>query len=674
MSFMRSIFSPFQLLLLLCPFIAFSQKGRPNVKFGNVTVADFTSQYYPVDSAASAVYLFDVGSSYYLGNTTGSFDVIHEKHAKIRLLKKTSFEDIATIKVNLLKLDNYEQKIDNLQATTYNVENGQVVATKLDKSSIFKDKSGNFITVKFTFPNIKEGSIIEYSYKLTLPGYRFLPPWEFQDQYPRLWTEYKVEIPEFYDFVFFPQGYVPFTVDSVKESHDNFNIVDRGEGAFEGSSTYSFRANTNMHLWAIENVPALKEENYTTTVDDYTSKIQFELSSIRYPERPAKIILRDWYQVSFDLMKDEDFGEALSHDNGWVKDDVKKAVAGLTDSLAKAKAIYNYVRDNYSCTDNTAIYLSQPLKKTYQLKKGNVVDINMLLAVMLQNAGFEVHPVYLSTRRNGKAVDTYPLINRFNYEITQVLINGVSYVLDAANGSVAFGMLPNKCYNGNARIISPDFPALINLSADSLKESKITSVFLINADNGISGSYSSTLGKLESINTREDLSTVSKRDDYFKAVKKNYLFDVDISNTEVDSLKTQEYPVAIKYDFKFNTNEDIIYFNPLLADQLKENPFKSADRMYPVEMPYCQDNVYILNMEIPKGYKVEELPKSARVMLNETDGMFEYIIAASPERIQLRCRTLIKKANFTPDDYQTLRDFYTYVVKKEAEQIVLKKN
>ena len=74
-------------------------------------------------------------------------------------------------------------------------------------------------------------------------------------------------------------------------------------------------------------------------------------------------------------------------------------------------------------------------------------------------------------------------------------------------------------------------------------------------------------------------------------------------------------------------------------------------------MPYCSDETYILNMEVPKGYVIDELPKSARVKLNEDEGMFEYIIAVSGDRIQLRCRTVIKKANFEPGDYQTLRDF-----------------
>jgi hypothetical protein len=76
-------------------------------------------------------------------------------------------------------------------------------------------------------------------------------------------------------------------------------------------------------------------------------------------------------------------------------------------------------------------------------------------------------------------------------------------------------------------------------------------------------------------------------------------------------------------------NEDIVYFNPITPhDAEKENPFKAVQRIFPIEMPYCTNKTYILNMQVP-GYKVDELPKSARVALNDNEGMFQYLISAN---------------------------------------------
>jgi hypothetical protein len=426
--------------------------------------------------------------------------------------------------------------------------------------------------------------------------------------------------------------------------------------------------------WAIENVPALKEEEFTTTLSNHIAKVEFQLSSVRYPDAPVKNIMSNWYEAAEELMKADYFAADLQKENNWLNDDIKKITAGVTTNEDKARKIFEFVRDNFTCTDNYAIYISQPIKKSYQAKKGNVADINMILAAMLRSAGFEAHPVLLSTRSHGKTYDLYPIMNKFNYVITQVTIEDKTSMLDASDPDVGFKELPSKCYNGNARVVA-EKPVIAELSADSLVESKLTTVFMINEENGkdISAAFSTQLGKLKSQDIRKKLKT-TKQEDYFQEIKKSYPTEIELSDTEIDSLKIPEQPVTIKYNFKFSTNdEDIIYFNPILSEAYKENPFKAAERLYPVEMPYCFDESYVFNMEVPKGYAVEELPKSTRVKLNEDEGMFEYLIGSSGDMIQLRCRVQVKKANFAPEDYQTLRDFFAYVVKKQAEQIVFKK-
>src|SRR4051794_27085562 len=129
----------------------------------------------------------------------------------------------------------------------------------------------------------------------------------------------------------------------------------------------------------MKNVPALKLENFTTTMDNHIAQIEFQLSAIRYPDTPVKTIMRNWSDVSDELMKDEDFGAALAHTNNFFDDDVKAAIAGAKTGEEKTRKIYEYVRDNFTCIDEDARYTSQPLKKTYQSKKGNVADINLLL-------------------------------------------------------------------------------------------------------------------------------------------------------------------------------------------------------------------------------------------------------------------------------------------------------
>lgn len=672
-SIMRFLFLVGTCLLVFSSLHSFGQSNRVKVKLGDVKPEDFAPAAYAIDSSAEAVYLYDAGKVKYEPNNNGYLDVVYRCHERIRLMNKNAFS-LATVEIPLQVESGYEEKFISFSASTYNIEDGKVVETKVGRSSIFRDKQGDFVINKFTFPNLKEGSIIEYSYTIDYPGYYYLPNWTFQSGYPCLWSEYEVAVPEFYDYVVLKQGYHPFAIDTASIAHDTYHIRDASD-AFNSTVSFSQPARTVTSLWAMKDIPALKPESFTTTLANHVAKIEFQLSAVKYPNQPVKPKMRNWPDVADELMKSEIFGEALTHGNNWLNDDIKKATADATAPLDKAKKIYEFVRDNYTCTDYSARYLSQSLKKVMQTRKGNVTDINMLLTAMLKNAGFNVNPVLLSTRDHGKTFDMYPVLSKFNYTITQLTIDDKSYLLDASVPKLGFNHLSEDCYNGSARIINASWPGIINLSADSLRESTVTSVFIVNGENHkIEGSYSSRLGYMESKDLRNDVTTANQ-EEYFKRLKKSFSYDVDMKNTSIDSLNKYDDPVQVKYEFSFNFNEDdeLVYFDPFFNEKIKENPFKAAERNYPVERPYCVNQTYVLNMDIPEGYVVDELPKSARVKLNEDEGMFEYMIGLAGNHIQLRSILNIKKANFLPEDYQTLRDFFSYVVKKQAEQVVFKK-
>jgi hypothetical protein len=188
------------------------------------------------------------------------------------------------------------------------------------------------------------------------------------------------------------------------------------------------------------------------------------------------------------------------------------------------------------------------------------------------------------------------------------------------------------------------------------------------------GSMQQIPGYYESHEIRERIKEKGK-DEFFKDVKKAYGQDVDLSATRIDSLNDLEENIAISYDFKLKSEkEDIMYINPMFGEGYKDNPFKSAERFYPVEMPYTIDETYIFSMLVPDGYVVDELPKSTIVKLNEfDDGVFEYRISESGGTISLRSRVKLSKAFYQPDYYETLREFFNLIVKKHNEQIVLKK-
>ena len=648
----------------------FSQ-DKLNIKFGKVEASDFDLSKFTIDSGANAVVIADIGDSYFEGNNKGWFSLVFKRQTRVKILNKNGF-DAADVYIPLYYNKDSREEAGNLKGTTYNLENGKVVSASLDKKSVFQDKlDRNHNAAKFTLPAIKEGSLIEYTYTIRSEFYFNLQPWSFQGRYPVLWSEYEVSIPSIFDFVFLSQGFQKFDISEASNRANNYMI--RESGGTGAGSAFTFSSNDGIHRWVMKNVPALKEESFTSTIQNHIDKVEFQLATVMVPQQAPENYMGNWAKLSEKLMKDEDFGETLDKDNNWMNDDMKTILQGASDSKEKMYRIYAWVRDHFTCTDHSGKYLSNPLKTVFKNKNGNVADINLLLTAMLRYEKLEAYPVILSTRHHGYTHPVYPLINRYNYVICQVVADNQNYYLDATDPNLGFGHLSSDCYNGLARVITPDLAVPVDFSPDSITESRLTSVFLFKEKNPgeLSGKFSSKLGYYESLNLRGKVKEKGEQQ-YFKDLAAANS-EMELVNLKLDSLKIPEVPIQETYEFKMKNEGDVAYINPMLGEGIKENWFKAADRLYPVEMPYTLDETYIFSMEIPEGYELEEIPKSARVSMTEGKGIFEYLIAKDDQNIRLRSRLQLKKATFSRDDYQELREFFSYVVKKHQEQIVLKK-
>jgi transglutaminase-like putative cysteine protease len=654
--------------LLLSPAMAQEKSG---VKFGKVSAADFSNKTYSIDPDANAVVIAEIGNSEFVGNNKNWFSIEFKHFRRVHILNKNGYDE-ANVSIPLYNYGDTEEDLDNIKAITYNLENGKVVETKLDKGSIFKDKINKYWSVKkFTFPNIKEGSIVEFEYKIKSDRFFHLHPWEFQGSIPILWSEYNVGIPSFFTFVFLNQGYQKPYIYDRKDGRTTYTVRD--SRTVDASPPERLEAGITDHRWVYKNVPALKEESFITTTENHISKIEFQLSS-QGPPLKFYNYMDTWERLAEELLHDEDFGSALDKNNGWLSDVVNPLITGAKTDLEKARNIFGWVRDNFTCTNSDGTYLTQSLKNVLKAKNGNVADVNLLLTAMLKFANIQAEPVLLSTRSHGYTYALYPLIDRFNYVICDATINGRTYYLDASEARLGFGRLSPECYNGHARVVNT-WATPLELVADSLQERKVSSVMLSSNEKGeFIGFVHQVPGYYASHKYRDRIKAKGK-EEFFKDIQKGFNQEVELSAPKIDSLNSLDDNIGISYDFKLKMEkEDVIYLNPMLTDGYKDNPFKSAERFYPVEMPYTIDDTYLFSLVIPSGYVVDELPKSTTIKLNEfEDGVFEYKISESGGTISLRSRIKLNKAFYAPEDYEVLREFFNHVVKKHNEQIVLKK-
>jgi hypothetical protein len=657
-----------------------SAQDKSDYKFGKITASEFNLPVAKFDSGANAVIIADIGNTSFEGNNKGSFTLIFTRFLRVKIINKNGF-DIGKYEIGLYHdAEGNIEKLTSVKGVTFNLENGVVTETKLDENSIFTEKyNKNVDYKKFTLPALKEGAVFDLQYTIKSPFEAQLRSWSFQGEYPRLWSEYKVTIAPPYHYVMLAKGDEHFDINTAKPVFGTFSV--RVANSAVRDEMYSISGTSIEQRWVKKNVPALHEEPFTTTLDNYNTEVSFQLNYFQWSsDNPREDYIPTWTAASKKLFESERFGEDLKHENNWLSDDLKTVISGTNSDEEITRKIFYYIRDNFKLTDKAGfgkrgLYMHNSLKDVYKSREGNVAEINLLLTAMLRKAGINADPLILSTRDNGIANAGYPLIDEYNYVICVAYADKKVFKLDASESYNGFGQLPLNCYNGWGHIISETMPIPIEISADSLRESSITNVIIINDEKGKpSGSYSNLMGMNESLKLRNEISGSSEKA-YAKKIQTQLGSDFDMENFSIDSLKRTEFPVTLRYDFDLKnlSSADILYFNPMMGEGYKTNPFKSMERHYPVEMPYLIDETYLLNMDIPTGYQVDEMPKSVRVNFNDTEGMFEYIIQKGSENLQMRVHLKLNKAFFAVEEYNTLRDFFSYVVKKEGEQIVFKK-
>ncbi len=667
---MRTISLGAAFALLLGMSVSLSAQKNKN-KLADVTASDVSAKVYAIDSGANGVYIANIGSSVYEVDNAGGFNIIFKKHSRIHLLNRNAFDE-ATITIPLYMSGSLKEKILTIDAHTYTLQDGKLVDTKLEKSAVFEEKvNDNVMLAKFTMPKLQEGCIVDINYTVSLPFERVLNTWYFQESLPVLYSEYTCSVPQVYDFIIIKQGYNAAKPVENKLVPAVFYL--RNSESANRAAYFTLNTNVSTNKWVMENIPKTSSESFSSTLINRIDKIEFQLSAIRYTNEPVRQVMSSWSTAAQQLLMRNDFGADLANNAGWTKDEVQKIVGKSDPTLDAAKKIYRYVRDNFTCKDHSALYTENNLKKVFQAKSGNVAEINLLLAAMLRSAGFWASPIILSTRDHGKALELYPVMDRFNYVICGLEIDGKAYFLDASFSKLGFAKLHKNNYNGFGRIIDLE-PKLVEMMPDSLLESSTTSVILFaNEKDELEGQLEVNYDNNGSFEARE---TIAKTpiDEFFKSTVGSLPADYHPSGFAVDSLTSYDDPLKVRCSIKLDkTEDDIIYFNPIVYGGRKENPFAASERKYPIEMESAINEVYTLIMDIPHGYKVDEMPKLVRVSFNENEGMFEYLVYNNGTSVQLKCTLLLNKATFEPEDYQYLREFFGFVVKKQSEQIVFKK-
>uniref|UniRef100_UPI00404919FD DUF3857 domain-containing protein n=2 Tax=Gelidibacter sp. TaxID=2018083 RepID=UPI00404919FD len=669
------------LLIIIILFVQISI--AQDYKFGKVNKEELLQTSDPDFPDADAAILFrnqSIKFNYVQGK---GFIQENEIHERIKIYNKEGF-DYATKVISLYTNSEgssaNDQTIRGLKAVTYNLEGDKIVEDKLKKDGIFEENTNRFWkTTKFTMPNIKEGSIIEFEY--TIQAQRVgIEDVDFQQLIPIKKLDFKLKTPEYFKYkqLLNPKAaYTPNLTNSKDRGQITLTSSSRS-GNFTGAQKTTFSTDNIDYLIDVtsanlSNIPPLKDESYVDNLSNYQSKLIMELDRVEFPGEAIEYLSTTWDKVTKNIYDSPDFGDQLNK-KGYYNNDLDVLLKDVKDGQQKVLVIFNYVKSKVKWNDYIGYTSDLGVAKAYKEGVGNVADINLMLTSMLRYAGINANPVLVSTKSNG--IPLIPTRSGFNYVVSAVESDTNVILLDASQKHSDIHILPTNALNWLGRIIRQDGSSdWIDLIPSFSSKETISFNAKLNTDLTTTGKVRSQTTNYQAMGVRNRFQNFSN-DQIIKTIEKGK-GEIEISNYTIENREITSQPISQSYDFTLNNAvEDIggkLYFTPMMFLATDENPFKENERNYPIDYVYPIADKYLVNIMLPEGYEVESMPQSTRFEFNGTVASFSYIGKQNGSMLQFVITFDINKTLILPNDYEQFKKYYQLIVEKQNEKVVLKK-
>lgn len=650
--------------------IFFTKANAQKFELGKISITELEEKRHPIDTSAVAAILFNKAKTFFKYDAINGFSINTEQVFRIKIYKKEGLK-WANYKVPYyVGYEHYND--DNVEfddCVTYNLENGKIVKTKLNREGNFRSSINKYwMEAAITMPNVKVGSVIEFKYVLKSENIVEFPGFNFQQYIFVNNSEYITQIPGFFVY----KAIAKRSSELIFESN-----VERGSLNYTRKDGSMRSENVNFeqakNKYSANNIPALKVEPFVDNIENYRLSIDHELEKTQFYQEPVKNYSTTWEGVTKTIYEDKDFGNELSK-RDYLKQDLAMIIKNVESPSERLDIIFNFVQNKMNWNNKKGYYVDKGVKQAYIDGIGNTAEINFILIAMLNYAGINAFPVVLSTLDNG--IPVYPNRTIFNYVIAAVEMDGKQFLLDASNKYTAKNILPLYTLNWTGRLIKQDGTSQeIKLLPEFRSQKVINMIVEIDQKGKMSGKYRVQRTDYDALDFREKYSGINKKQ-YIEEVENDYK-GIQISEYFIDNLKALSKPIVESFTFSTDNECEIIgdkmYINPQLFFTQTQNPFVQEKRELPIYFGYPKQEKTTINMAVPPGYIVESIPKSIKLITGDNVGLFTLNCVTSDDKIQIVISNEINKEIIPSDFYNVLKSFYQQMIDKQNEKIVLKK-
>lgn len=631
--------------------VSLLQAQEADYRFGKVSEEELRMERYDRDPDAEAVILYEELRTYYLiGN---QFTRMTDYYIRLKVLKAEGREYADINLPYVFQQENYA----NLDAAAYNLVDGKIVKTPFKKQYLFREEVGDEQwMLKFSIPEVREGTVIEYRYRMNSDFVTYIPPVIVQHDIPTVYMKATVEIPEYLRFNVNTKGYL--SIDMQENT-----IAGRIAGTDVSYNVREIKAEGR-------DIPALKKEPFVWSRNEFRSMIDFELSQIAMPFSAVQNFSLTWKDVN-EALAETDFNSNIRMGNPFKEE----TAAIVARNLAPRQTLHEILRlvQSHMKWDGKYRLMSSSPRNAADKGTGNSAEINSVLMAAVRDAGFEVVPLLLNPRSRGRLPLAHPSFDGISTFLLRVTLDDGKFAyLDGTDPDSDVDLLPTELLVDRARIYGVNGDVgWCDLSRLAPGSTHVNMTLGFDPELSVHGRVTERYTNVPALRCSSDYSDARSEEEYVEALEKEHHIRID--SLTINGLRSAHLTQEFTMTREPETAGDFIYLNATIIPFLTENPFKSPERKYPVEFDNPTSYTMQGVLRLPEGYVVEELPRAARFNAFDGDITCFYMAQATNGVIQFNMRFSQKRLIFLPEEYADLQAFYGAVVDMCNSRIVLRK-
>jgi hypothetical protein len=522
-----------------------------------------------------------------------------------------------------------------------------------------KGKWMNYVAKTFTLPDVRVGSVLEYSYDLDLKNYPFDASWILNSD---LFTR-KAQ------FSFRPD-YRPTLF---RRSLEWYSNITTGEEPTEDGE--------HMLRMEITNIPAFVAEEYMPPENELKSKINFRYvygRAERDPDKFWKKVGSDWYLgLEHFLGKPKPMEEALRQII--LPDDPPEMK--LRKIYARVQALRNTSFDLERTEKEEKRGNDKPAQNVADIWKhgyGSSSELPWLFLGLVRAAGFEAYGCWVSNRSEYFFYPQQMQSDRLRNNMVLVKLNGKELFLDPGAAFAPFGVLPWMETSSPGLRLDSAGGSWIHTPVPSSSESQVrhAAKLTLMPEGGLEGLVTVSYTGLEAMRlrvTERNSDQIGRKAALEELLRKSIPATADVNLTNRPDWDNAEAPFIAEFTIKIPTwtaSSGHRILVPLgIFSAAEKHIFENAERIHPIYFAYPYGELDDGTIELPDSWQTAALPES----LNRRSYNIVYSISASQDKQVLRIKRELNSDIYMlgKERYPALQGFFQGVRIGDGQEIVL---